>query len=142
MEELMNDHMNVPMSPEPQQPSGISQWFSTWMTAITNRSEQTYARLAAHPDAATPNRAFLWVFLAGTISALINGILEAILTLLGFSSQTARLTDLVGSSQGGTAFSLGISICLSPILGGLTVLVFAIVVGLIQWIAKRFGGAG
>ena len=142
MEELMNSQMNVPMSPEPHQRSGISEWFSIWMTAVTNRSEQTYARMAEHPDAATPNRAFLWVFLAGTISALISGILQAIVTLAGFSPQVPGLADVVGSAQSGIAFSLGISICASPILGGLTVLVFAIIVGLIQWIAKRFGGVG
>ena len=142
MEEPMNDQMNVPMSPEPPQPSGISQWFSTWMTAVTNRSEQTYARMAEHPDALTPNRAFTWVFLAGTIAALISGILQTIVTLAGFAPQTPGLADLFGSAQGGVAFSLGISICVSPIAGALGVLFFAIGVGIIQWIAKMFGGVG
>ena len=138
----MNDQTNVPVSPEPRRPSGISEWFSTWMTAVTNRSEQTYSRMAEHPDAATPNRALLWVFLAGTIAALISGVLEAIVTLAGFTSPTAGLSELFGGAQGGTVFSLGVSICLSPVAGGVGVLVFAIIVGLIQWIAKRFGGVG
>jgi len=142
MEELMNDQMNVPMSPEPHQPSGISQWFSTWRTAVTNRSEQTYARMAEHPDAATPNRALTWVFLAGTMAALISGILQVILTLAGVAPQTPGLADLFGSAQSGIAFSLGISICISPVAGALGALFFAISVGIIQWIAKRFGGTG
>jgi hypothetical protein len=138
----MNDQMNVPMSPEPRQPSGVSEWFSTWKTAVTQRSEETYARLAEHPDALTPNRALIWIFLAGTISALISGILQAILSLAGFSSQAAGLADMFGSAPRGLAFTLGFSICFSPIAGALAVLFFAIGVGLVQWIAKMFGGVG
>jgi hypothetical protein len=142
MEELMNDQMNAPVSPEPSRSAGISEWFSIWMTAVTKRNEQTYARLAEHPDAATTTRAFTWIFLAGTISALISGILQGLLALAGFAPQVPELADLFGSAQGGVAFSLGISICVSPIAGALGVLFFAIGVGLIQWIAKMFGGIG
>jgi hypothetical protein len=138
----MNDQTNAPVSPEPYRSSGISEWFTIWMTAVTKRSEQTYAALAEHPDAATTTRAFTWIFLAGTISALISGILQAILALAGFSPQVPGLADLFGSAQGGLAFSLGFSICFSPIAGVLGVLFFAIGVGLIQWIAKMFGGVG
>jgi hypothetical protein len=142
MEELMNDQMNAPVSPEPYRSTGIAEWFSIWMTAVTKRSEQTYAMLAERPDAATTTRAFTWIFLAGTISALISGILQAVLALAGFAPQVPGLADLFGSAQGGLAFSLGISICFSPIAGILGVLFFAIGVGLIQWIAKMFGGVG
>lgn len=138
----MNDPMNFPVTPKPAQPTGLSEWFSTWMTAVTKRSEQTYAMLAERPEAATTTRAFTWVFLAGTISVLISGILQAILELAGFSPQIPELADLFGSAQGGTVFTLGISLCLSPIAGAIAVLFFAISVGLIQWIAKMFGGVG
>jgi hypothetical protein len=142
MEELMNDQMNAPLSPEPYRSAGISQWFSTWMTAVSRRSEQTYAALAEHPEAATTTRAFTWIFLAGTISALASGVLQALLALAGFSPQVSGLAELFGSEQGGVAFSLAVSICVSPIAGVLAVLFFAIGVGLIQWIAKMFGGVG
>ena len=138
----MNDPRNAPVSTEPSRTTGLSKWFSTWTTAVTKRSEQTYAIMAEDPDALTPTRAFTWIFLAGTISALISGILQAILELAGFSSQMPGLAEMFGSAQGGTAFSLGISICLSPIAGAIGVLFFAIGVGLIQWIATRFGGVG
>jgi len=138
----MNNPMNVPVSPEPYRSAGISGWFSTWMTAVTKRSEQTYAAMAEHPDAATSTRAFTWIFLAGTVSALISGIFQAILTLAGFAPAMPELNDLFGSAQGGIAFSLGFSICFSPIAGALAVLFFAIGVGLVQWIATRFGGVG
>lgn len=138
----MNDPKNTPVSPEPARPSGISEWFSIWRTAVTSRSEQTYARMAEHPDAATPNRAFLWVFLAGTASAVITGILQSIFAAAGFTSQTAAFIDLFGGQGSGIAFYLGISICLSPVAGGLAVLFFAILVAIIQWVAKMFGGVG
>jgi hypothetical protein len=139
MEENMNDPLNTPATPEPANPSSVSEWFSIWMTAVTKRSEQTYARLAEHPAASTPNLAFLWIFLAGTGSALISGILQAILEAAGIASPLAGLADILGS---GTALSLGISICFSPVAGALAVLFFAIGVGIIQWIAKMFGGVG
>jgi hypothetical protein len=142
MEELMNDQMNAPVSPEPYRSAGISEWFSTWMTAVTKRSEQTYAAMAERPEAATTTRAFTWIFLAGTISALISGILQAVVGLAGFSTEVPGLADLFGSAQGGVAFSLGISVCFSPIAGALGVLFFAIGVGLVQWVAKQFGGVG
>jgi Yip1-like protein len=138
----MNNQLNTPVTPEPSRRSGISEWFSIWMMAITNRSEQTYARMAERPDAATPNRAFLWVFLAGTVSALVSGILQALLELVGLASPTAGLAEIFGGGQGGAAASLGISICVSPVAGGIAVLFFAIGVGIIQWIAKMFGGVG
>jgi hypothetical protein len=142
MEEFMNDQSNAPVSPEPYRSTGISGWFSTWMTAVTRRSEQTYALMAEHPDAATTTRSFTWIFLAGTISVLFSGILEAVLELAGFAPQVPGLADFFGSAQGGIALSFGISICISPIAGVLGVLFFAIGVGLIQWIAKMFGGVG
>ena len=138
----MNNQMNAPTTPEPSSPGGISEWFSIWMTAVTSRSEQTYARLAERPDAATPNRAFLWVFLAGTVSALVSGVLQALLELAGLTSPAAGLSEIFGGGQSGAAVSLGFYICFSPVAGGLGVLLFAIAVGLIQWIAKMFGGVG
>lgn len=138
----MNDPMNAPVSPEPARPAGLSEWFSIWMTAVTKRSEQTYAMIAEHPDARTTSRAFTWIFLAGTVSALISGIIQVVLELAGFSSQMPGIADMFGSAQGGIAFSLGFSICFSPIAGALAVLFFTISVGIIQWIATRFGGVG
>ena len=38
--------------------------------------------------------------------------------------------------------ALGISICTSPVVGAISVLGFAIGVGIIQWVAKMFKGTG
>ena len=138
----MNDQFNAPVSTGPEA-AGVAGWFSTWMTAITRPSEQTYAALAERPEAQTNSRAFTWVFLAGTVSALISGVLQAILGLTGFASQTPSWGDLFGGSagQGGLA-SLGIAICASPIAGAIATVFFAIGVGIIQWIARLFKGVG
>jgi len=135
----MNEQSNAPM---PSGTSGFAGWFSTWMTAVTKPNEQTFAEMAEHPDAQSNNRAFIWVFLAGTIAALISGVLQAILGLAGFEA-VLGLADLFGgSAQRGVGVTLGIAICSSPVAGALGTLGFAIGVGVIQWIAKMFKGIG
>ena len=135
----MNEQSNAPM---PSDAPGFAGWFSTWMTAVTKPNEQTFAEMAEHPDAQSNNRAFIWVFLAGTIAALISGVLQAILGLAGFEA-VLGLADLFGgSAQRGVGVTLGIAICSSPVAGALGTLGFAIGVGVIQWIAKMFKGIG
>jgi len=133
----MSDQPSAPMLP---QPTGVSAWFSTWMEAVTKPNEQTFAVMAQHPDAATPNRAFTWVFLAGTLTALISGILQAILQAAGVV--IPGMSELFGDAPRSIAASLGIAICLSPVSGALAVLFFAILVGIFQWVAKLLGGTG
>ncbi len=138
----MNEQPNAPLSAGPAG-SGISEWFSTWMTAVTKPNEQTYAMLAEQPDARSNNRAFIWIFLASTVSALISGVLQAILALAGFPAATPTFGDIFGAggSQGGM-LSLGAAICGAPIAGAIATLFFAIIVGIIQWIAGMFKGTG
>jgi len=138
----MNEQSNAPMSSESAQSAGFAGWFSTWMTAVTKPNEQTFATLAEHPDAMSVNRAFIWIFLAGTISALMNGVFRAILELAGFSPQAPGLADMLGGAERGIAFTLGVTICISPIAGAFSVLGFAIGVGIIQWVAGMFKGTG
>ena len=139
----MNDQSNAPLSAAPDTAAGISGWFSTWMTAVTKPSEQTYVSLAERPDAQSNSRAFTWVFLAGTAAALVSGVLQAILELAGFSSQTLGWGDLFGGNAGqGSLVGLGVAICTSPIAGAIATLFFAIGVGIIQWIARLFRGTG
>lgn len=124
------------------EPAGVSAWFSTWMEAITKPNEQTFAAMAERTDAQTNNRAFTWVFLAGTVAAIITGILQAILQAAGFAPQMPGLSDVIESAPRGVAASLGIALCTSPISGAIAVLFFAIFVGVVQWVAKMFGGTG
>lgn len=139
----MNDQSNAPLSSESAGSAGVAGWFSTWMTAVTKPNEQTFATLAEHPDAKTNSRALTWVFLAGTISALISGVFQAILQQAGFASQTPGLSDLFGGdAQRGVAFTFGVAICSAPVGGAIATLFFAIFVGITQWVAKMFKGTG
>ena len=135
----MNEQSNAPM---PSATPGFAGWFSTWMTAVTKPNEQTFADLAQHPDAQTNNRAFTWVFLAATISALITGVLQAILGLAGYEAAPGLADMFGGNVQRGAGVTLGIAICSAPIAGAIGTLGFAIIVGIIQWIAKMFKGTG
>lgn len=135
----MNEQPNTPMLPEP---AGVSAWFSTWMDAITKPNEQTYEALSERPDAQTNNRAFTWIFLAGTVAAIITGILQAILQAAGFTPQMPGLEQFGGAAPRSVVASLGIALCTSPISGAIATLVFAIFVGIVQWVAKMFGGTG
>lgn len=135
----MNDQPSAPMLPPP---TGVSAWFTTWMDAVTKPGEQTYAVMAQHPEAASPNRAFIWVFLAGTLAALISGILQAILQASGVVAQIPGMSELFGEAPRTVAATLGVAICAAPISGALAVLFFAIFVGIVQWVARLFGGTG
>lgn len=135
----MNETNNAPMSPEP---AGVAGWFSIWLNAVTKPSEQAYAALAESTDAQTNNRAFTWVFLAGTASAIISGILQALLSLAGFAPQIPGLSDLTGNAPRSAIGTLGISLCASPVAGAFAVLFFAIFIGITQWVAKMFKGTG
>lgn len=135
----MNETSNAPMSSEP---AGVAGWFSIWLNAVAKPSEQAYSALAESPDAQANNRAFTWVFLAGTASAIISGILQALLQLAGFAPQIPGLSDLVGNAPRGVIGSLGIALCASPVAGAFAVLFFAIFIGITQWVAKMFKGTG
>lgn len=135
----MNDQPNTPMLP---QPAGISSWFSTWTEAITRPNEQTYAAMAERPEAQTNSRALTWVFLAGTVAAIISGVLSAILEAAGISTQMPGFSQFMDSAPRSAIASLGIALCASPLSGAIATLFFAIFVGIVQWVARMFGGTG
>ncbi|NOH04129.1 MAG: hypothetical protein HND47_20230 [Chloroflexi bacterium] len=136
---------NMPVMESKPGPAG---WVQTWVTAITKPNEQTYIDLTEQPNA-NAKTAFLWVFIAGTISGIFQAILQAIYAALGITPQL----PFPGMEQfnqfqpaGGGAGSIGVSLltglCLSPVGGLFAMLFFAILVAVVQWIAKLFGGVG
>jgi len=125
----MNDEMNTPMSPEPQ---GVASWFSTWIQAITKPNEQTFTSIANSPDA-SPNKAYLWVFIAMLVNYFIVVTVQLIFSGIGGQNYDIQ------SMFGGSLIAL---ICIVPVLAGLAVLGFMITTGLVQWIAGLFKGEG
>jgi hypothetical protein len=123
---------------------GPAGWFQVWMKAVTKPSENTFYELTEDP-AATSKTAYLWAFIAGTFAMIMQSILQAIYTATGTTPTIPGLEEYMPSTGGdaGSAFvALAISLCLSPVVGGLSVLFFALGTAIMQWIAKLFGGLG
>jgi hypothetical protein len=143
MEEPMNEQSNLPMTPSA---SGAAGWLPVWIKAVTKPNEQTFVEITESPGATTKT-ALLWVFIAGTVSAIVSGLLSALVGALGFQQQIAipgleEYQNLGGVDPGTLGVSLITTICASPLAGLLSVLFFAIGVALVQWVAKLFGGSG
>ena len=138
------EHMpsNDPASESRRGPSG---WLAVWKMALTRPSEQTFMELTDRPEAVSKT-AFIWVFIAGTVSGIMQALLQTIYAATGTTPQF----PIPGLEQympdGGDAGSMGISLviglCLTPVVGLLSVIFFAIGTAIVQWIAKLFGGLG
>jgi hypothetical protein len=134
---------NAPvMEPKP----GVAGWFQVWMTAVTKPNEQTFVDLTESPNA-TSKTAYLWVFIAGTISGILSAILQAIYTATGTTPQLPvpgleQYMPSGGGDAGSVGITLVVTLCVSPIAGVVYTLFYALSVAIVQWIAKLFGGVG
>lgn len=135
---------NAPIMETKPGPAG---WLPVWIKALTKPNEQTFADISDHPDA-TSKTAFIWVFIAGTLSGIFQAVLQAIYMATGKSPQITipgleQFTETPIAADGGNAMvSLVTGLCLSPVAGIVSILFFALGVAIIQWIAKLFGGIG
>jgi len=129
----MNEPTTSPMLPPP---SGVSEWISVWRDALTRPSDQTFARIAQSPNAKLPT-ALLWVFLGSLVSALLA---------IPVQGQLMRqMTQGLGLEEQGLPIAGGglmTAICGAPVGAVISVVVFAIVVGVVQLLARMFGGRG
>ncbi|MBN2114968.1 MAG: YIP1 family protein [Anaerolineales bacterium] len=128
----MSEQMNTPMLPPP---SGISEWFSVWRDAVTKPSEQTFSRIALSPNAKLTT-AFLWVFLGSLVSAFLSSLVQG-----QVMRQMMQSYGMEGLPQT-TGNTLIAAICGAPVAALISVLLFALVTGIIQVLAKMFGGRG
>ena len=132
---------NAPMMSSSSGATGPAGWLSVWIKAVSQPNEQTFIEITDSPDA-TMKTAFLWVFLAGTVNGLVSGILQAILAVVGFN-QAESLYGFGGSqAASGVGAMLISAICGAPVAGIFSVIGLAIGAGIVQWIAKLFGGTG
>lgn len=122
---------------------GVAGWLQVWITAVTKPSEQAFIDLT-ESSSATVKTALIWVFIASTISAIFQSILQAVYVALGVTPQIPipGLEEYTQSAAAGSIGSALLGICFSPVVGVIGVLFFALVVAVIQWVAKLFGGVG
>lgn len=140
-----------PVTPAVESKPGPAGWLPVWIKAVTRPSEQTYIELAEHPDASS-RTAYIWVFLAGTLSGIVQAFASTIRVATGAAPMLQQIPGLdqylppevlnSGAAGGAGIMSLIGGICAAPFAGLLSVVFFALGIAIIQWIAKLFGGAG
>ena len=130
----MSDFSNAPLMPAAPEP-----FYKIWIKALTKPSEQTFAEMAASSNAKATT-GYLWYFLAALVQIILGTLVQ--------SAAMKQLMEQYGSqygqfaTDGGLATKLISALCGGPIGAGVGVLVFALLVALVQWIAKMFGGRG
>lgn len=128
----MNEMSNMPVSDaRPEGPLQI------WSRALTKPNEQTYAAIAASPNARA-STAYMWVFVASLIQSFLIGLVQSRVAST-YMQQYGVGGNFGNSGIGSTLVS---AICGAPILAALTTLFFALGVFVIQWLARMFGGRG
>lgn len=125
----------IPESPMPS--SGSLSFFQTWVDALTKPREETYAAIAASPNAKAMT-GYLWVFLTSIVSSIITLVVQGS-TIRNQLGQAGLGEQQFGGGFGGVALTV---LCGTPLLAILTTVFFAIFVAIVQWIAKMFGGQG
>jgi hypothetical protein len=130
MEELMNEEMNTPMSPEP---AGVTGWIETWIQAVTKPNEQTFMSIAASSNAKT-STALLWVFMGSLVNFFVVYLVQ--------SASVKTMMSEFGVTGSRAGFSLVTAICGAPVAAVVSVLGFVVFTGIVQWVAKMFGGTG
>ena len=142
----MSELDNTPIVPPSSTPSGPAGWLSVWIKAVTKPNEQTFIDITESPDAIAKT-AYIWVFIAGFISGILQAIANTIRIAIGSSAQLPipgleqYLPQTSGGGSGIGATLIG-GLCATPFAGLFAVLFFALGVAIIQWIAKLFGGTG
>jgi hypothetical protein len=129
----MNEFGNTPITPSLPDAPRPAGWFPVWIKAVTQPKEQTFIDITDHPDA-QPKTAYIWMFLAGTLTAIVSGFVQAFTV-----SKTLGEQGIFEGSNVGVVVG---AVCAAPVAGALSVLFFALGVAIIQWIAKLFGGTG
>ena len=130
----MSEQMNAPVLPPP---SGFSEWVSVWRDALTRPSDQTYARIAQSPNAKSTT-AFLWIFLGSLVNFFLASLVQGAMMSRMMQNSDLGIEGIPAGAGGG----LIAAICGAPIGAVIAVVMFAIVIGIVQLIAKAFGGLG
>jgi hypothetical protein len=130
----MSEQMNAPMLPPP---SGVSEWISVWRDALTKPNEQTFVRIAQSPNAKLTT-ALLWVFLGSLVNILLASLVQGAIVRQMMQNSDFGVDGFPNAAGGG----LVAAFCGAPVAAVVSVVGFAIFVGIVQLIAKMFGGRG
>jgi hypothetical protein len=133
LEVFMNEQPSTPMLPPP---SGVSEWISVWRDALTKPSDLTFSRIALSPNAKLTT-ALLWIFIGSLVSFFLSSLVQG-----RIMAQMLQNSDLGIEIPAGAGGGLMGAICGAPIGAVVSVALFAIVIGIVQAIAKMFGGTG
>jgi len=129
----MNEEPNAPM---PNETAGVFGWLDIWIRAVTKPNEQTYVSIASSPNAKT-STALIWMFISSLISFFFGSLVQG--------ATIGRLMEQFGT-QAAPRSSFGVNfvsaLCGAPVAAVIFVVTFVISVGIIQWVAKMFGGTG
>jgi hypothetical protein len=112
-----------------------------WTKVFTQPNERTFLEITDHPEAKAKS-AYIWVFLVGTLSALINSVVQFTVGLIGLQQTMPEVGQMPGMSGAVGAVGLFSAVCGAPIAGLFSVIGFAIGVAIIQATARFFGGQG
>lgn len=130
----MNEPSNIPVYDST--PPASKPFYQVWIKALTKPNEQTFAEIAASPNAKMTT-ALLWVF----IGSLVSFFLSSLVQNAAMSSLMAQY-GLPVQSGNGIVSTLITAVCGAPIVAIMTAIFFAIGIYIFQWIAKMFGGKG
>ena len=112
-----------------------------WSKVFTRPNERTFLEITDHPEAKARS-AYIWVFLAGTLSALINSLAQFVIGLIGLQQTMPDFGEVPGLPGAVGAAGLFGAVCGAPVAGLFSVIAFAIGVAIVQATAKFFGGQG
>src|SRR5262249_4906976 len=104
-------------------------WYRVWSQVLRRPTMTTFVELVNAPDVSR-NRAYKWVFWTSLVSTV----------LVAFLQLRPAAIDADAALRAGTAFAG--TICLSPAIAAANVLFFALLTGIVQFIARSLGGTG
>lgn len=112
-----------------------------WIKVFTKPGASSFEEVLAHPEA-NAKSAYIWIFLVGTLSGLVSGLVQFLGTLIGLKQLAPELGEISGfSGIFGTAGLVG-AICGAPVAGLFSLLGFIIGVAILHGSAKFLGGQG
>jgi hypothetical protein len=115
--------------------------FPVWSKVFTQPKEQTFREITEHPEAKA-KAAYIWVFIVGTLSALISSLAQFVITLAGIQQVAPEFGEIPGAAGVlGTAGLLG-AVCGAPVAGLFSVIGFAFGAAIVHATARFFGGQG